>query len=166
MIDDAVHTVRVRPRIETPRHPGRGVETWLLIVFAGAVLAIGGWFLVDEYTGVDRQIDLLVTDWTTAWNAGDGDAVVALMTPGGRHVCSLQPAPGVAGEELAGFVAMFRTTFGFEGRHLSDPVIVESSDGYLVTVALDGGSVGAGHSYFRIVDRDGQLLIAYHEFLH
>ncbi len=50
--------------------------------------------------------DLLMVQqaWLEAWNAGDGEAVLTMMAPGGRHYCPGSGTQGVSGSDLSAFV--------------------------------------------------------------
>ena len=50
--------------------------------------------------------DLLMAQqaWLEAWNAGDGDAVLSMMAPGGRHYCPGSGTQGISGSDLSAFV--------------------------------------------------------------
>ena len=63
-----------------------------------AILGVGGWLLVDRFTGVDRRIELLINEYNDAWNRGDGTAVRTLMTPTGSHV-NRRGEPPVSGSD-------------------------------------------------------------------
>ncbi len=158
-----------RPATAVPTRGGR----WPIVALAVMVVAAlgaGTWWLVDEYTGIDRQIEVLIDDYLQAWVDGDGEALLAVMTPGGRHVSSGTPDTGYSGEALAAFVESIDATYGFTMQTLGDPVIVESTnyylnDYYLVSQPADGSLTGIGFSLFHVVERDGELLISYHEWV-
>lgn len=135
-----------------------------LAVMVVAALGAGTWWLVDEYTGIDRQIEVLIDDYNSAWVDGDGAGAVALMTPTGLHVNPTRPG-GIGGDELAQYVADFDAAYDFDARILADPVIVESSPYYLAVVPAGGSPIDEGFSFFRIVEYQGELLISYHEWV-
>ena len=136
-----------------------------LAVMVVAALGAGTWWLVDEYTGVDRQIEVLIDDYLQAWVDGDGEALLAVMTPGGRHVSPATSGTGYSGEALAAFVESIDATYDFTMQTLGDPVIVESTNYYLVSQPADGSLTGIGFSLFHVVERDGELLISYHRWV-
>jgi hypothetical protein len=142
-----------------------------LAVMVVAALGAGTWWFVDEYTGVDRQIEVLIDDYRQAWVDGDGQALLAVMTPAespwreGRHVSDGTGAGGYGGEQLATFVENIDTSFDFTMESLGDPVIIGGPNQYLVTQPAEGGLIGEGFNFFRIVEYQGELLISYHTWL-
>ena len=135
-----------------------------LVVMVVAVLGLGTWWLIDEYTGVDRQIEVLLDDYLEAWANGDGEALLATMTPTGRHVSGGTPEGGYSGEELATFVESIDAAFDFTMEPLGDPVIIGGPTSYLVARPAEGSLTGTGFNLFHISKVDDRLLISYHEW--
>ena len=50
--------------------------------------------------------DLLMVQhaWLEAWNAADGETVLTMMAPGGRHYCPGSGTQGISGSDLSAFV--------------------------------------------------------------
>jgi hypothetical protein len=135
-----------------------------LVVMVVAVLGLGTWWLVDQYTGVDRQIEVLLDDYLQAWSNGDGEALLAVMAPGGRHVSDGTPAGGLGGEELAAFVESIDANFDFAMEPLGDPVILGGPGRYLVVQPAEGSLTGTGFNLYHILKTDDRLLISHHEW--
>ena len=64
---------------------------WLSGILAIAVVAMGAWMIAGgdsdrpALTAPQEQMEKTLDAYLDAWNAGDGEAVVALMAPGGYH---------------------------------------------------------------------------------
>jgi hypothetical protein len=58
----------------------------------------------DVEAGVAADMVQMQEAWLEAWSAGDGDAVLAMMAPGGRHYCPASGPQGVSGSGLRAFV--------------------------------------------------------------
>ncbi len=163
--EQTMQTLERKPR-EAAARPSRW-PTIALIVLLVMGVGLGTWWLVDEYTGVDREIELLLEDYSAAWTAGDGEAALALMTSTGRHY-SVMASQGVSGEELAAFVRTLHGRYGARFEPTGDPVIVESGISYLVMqpgrISSDGEDPDLGFSYYRVIRTDGELRIARHEW--
>jgi hypothetical protein len=68
---------------------------------------------------VTAEVRVVQEQWFAAWNATDGDTVVSMMAPGGRHHCPATGAEGVNGADLAAFVE--------EGWQMTDAEIVSAT---------------------------------------
>jgi hypothetical protein len=140
-----------------------------LVVVLIAVAAAGAWLIIDNAgTATEREITRLIDDYAAAWTANDADAVLNLMTEDGFLMASTGEALG--GESLKAFV---RDVTEFDPARVGDPIIFESALPVLSPswfaaahfIAPDYPGVGDMHELdlFRIVEEDGQFLIAYHE---
>ena len=78
---------------------------WLAGILAIAVVAMGAWMIFggDGGHGLTAQQEQTLDDFRAAWNAGDGEAVAAIMMPSGYHDNGITRYP-VADGELADFV--------------------------------------------------------------
>lgn len=137
----------------------------VLVVVAGAAT----WLVVDNTgTATEGKNTALVDDYLAAWAANDGRAVLDLMTPDGRLLAN--HGRTLTGEDLASFVA---SVGSFDPVRVGDPIILEPSiqglsPGWFVANHTNApGSFSSGDWYelelFKIVERNGQFLIAYHE---
>ena len=126
------------------------------------VVGFGTWLLVDEYTGVDRQIEVLVHDWYDAWDRGDVDGVLAPMSPTAKHYDQFAP-DGIGGERLADRVrGVAASDFSVAG----EPLIIQQSEFvYLVSVraAIDEW---VPMSVFRIREVNGEMQISMHRWIN
>ena len=82
------HAVTQAP--EAPATGGRKPTRWRWVavvaaVVAAALLGLLGGRMIFAPEQVPDEVQTLVDDYTAAWDAGDGDAVVALMTEDGAH---------------------------------------------------------------------------------
>jgi len=79
---------------------------WLAGILAVAVVAMGAWMIFggDGGHSLTAQQEQTLDDFRVAWNAGDGEAVAALMMPSGYHDNGINRHP-VADGKLAGYVA-------------------------------------------------------------
>ena len=74
-----------------PTHVRRPhANLWLVAVvaLAAALMALGAWVVVDRYAGaggVTQDATALIDDFNAAINAGDADAIGALLADGRRH---------------------------------------------------------------------------------
>lgn len=156
-----------RTQAETARRPSRW-PLFGLIALIVIGLGFGTWWLVDEYTGVDHEIDVLLDEYETAWNTGDGQAALAVMTSGAPHVSSGYPN-GISGGELATIIATIHDVYDFAVTPTGSPTIVEASFGYVVMqpAEITGNDTAPelGFNYFRIVRIDGVLKISRHEWI-
>ncbi len=133
-----------------------------LVVMTLLAAGFGAWLVVDNLRmGVEGDIDQLLADYTAAWEANDGDAVTALMTPD----ASLTAGNGVTYtaaelESLVGGMGSFRST------PLADNLIMETADAWYVASpgTLDyAGTTFRAFDVFKVVERDGRYLIERHE---
>jgi hypothetical protein len=112
-----------------------------LVVGLGA-----GWLLFSPDT-IDNEVGKLVRDSTAAWDAGDGDAAVALMTANGKHYDWTRPS-GMSGEQIAdsitqdaepsSFTVIGDTMISTDGptREVAYPMRIGDDEDYWDCVAL------------------------------
>ncbi len=159
-----MQTIERRPETAAPVIGARWPIVALAVLVV-AVLGLGTWWLVDEYTGVDRQIEVLLDDYLQAWSEGDGEALLAVMTPMGRHVSDGTASEGLYGEELATFVESIDAVYDFEMEPLGDPVILGGPSFYQVVQPARGSLTGTGFNFYHIMNTSDGLRILYHEWL-
>ena len=123
------------------RTPRRRSRRSIVVVVAVALAALTGFAVgwlgagSDEAGDDDIVADVRAVqeDWFAAWNADDGDAVLAMMVPGGRHYCPATGSAGVSGRELVALVE--------EGWEMTDARIVSATRAR----SADDQTVGADH---------------------
>lgn len=149
-------------------------------LIAGLALMIGlgaGWlaFAPEPPNDTDRQIQSLVDDYVAAWDAHDGQAVVALMTKDGVHYSGgAAGGKDASGDSLARSLAFFveHHAAGISFASVNDAVI-RTQDGppYLVANVVELGMSTSGSeteqavAVYRIVPEDGVLKIQVETFL-
>ena len=133
--------VAERERVEHAEEPARkrGWRRWasaaaLIVLAVVAAFVLGRQTSGDDGETVSPEVRELHAEWVAAWNAEDGEAVVSLMLPRGRHYCPATGDAGVSGDQLASFVE--------RGWQMTDVEIVS------VTTSPASALVGhAGHDY-------------------
>ncbi len=115
---EAGHDVRSEHGEAAAPHGMRHRSGVAVVAVLAAILGIGlGWMVGPaDRDGVPADVREFERAWLEAWNAADGDAVLALSLPGGRHYCPATGAAGVSGDELVAFVE--------EGWRMTDPEVV------------------------------------------
>lgn len=73
----------------------------------------------ERAADLTAEVRSVQEEWFAAWNAADGDAVVSMMAPDGRHHCPATGTEGVNGTELVAFVE--------EGWQMTDADIVSAT---------------------------------------
>lgn len=147
------------------RHgPRSRVLPWLVGGVVGAAVGLAGGWLIFAPAPSNAEVAALIDDYLAAWDAGDGEAVVSLMTEDGVHysggaTTGKQANGGALG--LAPFVER-HAVLTFEP--VSDP-IVSAGPPYeaAVIVRVTGGGQDSWESLeaFRIEEsEDGSLKIA------
>ena len=126
-----------------------------LVVAALLAAGFGAWLIVDNtQSATERDIADLIDSYGAAWEANDGNAVLVLMTDDGAVLAgngqtysgdSLKAAVDGLGEFRVDPVADLLIYGGTSGR-------------WYVAVADEHGM-----ELFNIVERDGDLLIDFHE---
>lgn len=139
-----------------------------LVVLLIAVIATGAWLIVDNAgTATEREITALIDDYYAAWTAGDGEAVLALMTEDGTLIAN--DGFTYDGEQLSTFI---EGVPAFNPERVGDLMIFDKSTTntpvWLVashTLAPDYPDIGDFRELelFRIVEDAGRLLIEIHQ---
>ena len=139
-------------------------RTGFVVLAIVVALALGfglGWAIFrDTGTDVPDGIEALLDDYTDAWNEPNGDAAVALMTPGARFYSSaFMSAEGLAGDDLIDHI----NGFGPNGITVDGEITVVGDGPY--TVVSERSPVGYdGFSVVFVREVDGELLIAGHHW--
>ena len=161
-----------------PVNSSRARVPAILLVIGMLVLGLlGGWMLasdgddpatwggeIDE--AILAEIDQLLDDYWAGWDAGDGDAVVALMAADGWFSSANTAQGGYTGEQLANYV----DRYGYlEFTQVGPTTVIETRAGYEVAGAerVDEYSPEPlwALDHFVIVEEDGQLRIASHQVI-
>lgn len=152
----------------------------LAIVFAIGMLVLGllgGWMLagdgddpatwggeVDE--AILAEIDELLDDYWVGWDAGDGDAVVALMAADGWFSSVNTAEGGYSGEQLDSYVDRYGN---LEFTQVGPVTVIETRAGYEVAGAERVDEISPeplwALDHFVIVEENGQLRIASHQVI-
>ena len=160
----------------SPAGSGHTSRSRLLVILVGVVMLVlgllGGWMLAgdgdDSATwggGIDdavlAEIDELLADYWTAWDAGDGEALVAVMASDGYFASSFTPEDGYSGDALASYV----DSYGYLGLAQAGPTtVIETPAGYEVLTAerVDEYTPEPfwALEHFVIIEEDGELAIA------
>lgn len=177
--NDATVATETRSDGSLTAEPDRSSKTRVvMVVLAAAMLTIGvavGWMLApggDNSSGdeiptwgaeIDQtvlaEIDELLDAYWAGWDAGDGDAVVAVMTTDGTFASPF--TSGLSGQQLAGYVGNYSY---MQFAHVGPTIVIESRAGYeAVGAELADGGYYLDH--YVIVEEDGQLRIKSHEVI-
>lgn len=152
----------------------------LAVLFGIGMLVLGllgGWMLASD--GDDpgtwggeiddatlAEIDELLDDYWTGWDAGDGDAVVALMAADGWFSSVNTAQGGYTGEQLASYVDGYGN---LEFTQVGPTTVIATRAGYEVAGAerVDEYSPEPlwALDHYVIVEEDGQLRIASHQVI-
>jgi hypothetical protein len=152
----------------------------LVVLTAIAMLVLGllgGWLLasdgddsatwggeIDEATLA--EIDQLLDDYWAAWDAGDGQAVVAVMATDGWFSSANTAQGGYSGDQLASYVDRYED---LEFTPVGPTTVIETAAGYEVAGAerVDEWTPEPlwALDHFVIVEEDGQLRIASHQVI-
>lgn len=140
-------------------------------MLALALIGLGAWTLIDRSstsdTAVTADIQQLIDDYSAAWNDYDGAAFSALVTDNYRFVMGTDSTTAA---EQAGYISNSLEPGNWHVTQTGDPIMV-GDDPWLVAVPnnLTGEGYGVdgqdGFSLVTIVETDGTLLIARHEFM-
>jgi len=167
----------VAPTAEPVQSSGARV---LAVLFGIGMLVLGllgGWMLASD--GDDpgtwggetddatlAEIDELLDDYWAGWDAGDGDAVVALMATDGWFSSVNTAADGYAGEQLANYVDRYGN---LDFTRVGPTTVIATRAGYEVAGAerVDEYTPEPlwALDHFVIVEEDGQLRIASHQVI-
>lgn len=134
----------------------------LLVVLA---IAAGWWILAARSS--DGDAEALVVDYLAAWDAGDGEAVVALMTDDGVHTCPLGTFS--VDDDRAALIAAVRSMEGDDFVVVDGPIVSQSAPPLeaVAWVRIETPASDAlGLATYRIVREDGELLISRSLFEH
>lgn len=161
-----------------PVRPSRARLAKILVALGAFVLGLfGGWMLTNggddpatwggEVDGaVLTEIDELLDDYWAAWDAGDGEAVVALMSTDGWFASNNTASVGYTGEQLASYVDSYGD---LEFTQVGPVTVIETIAGYEVAGAerVDEYTPEPlwALDHFVIIDQDGQLRIASHQVI-
>ncbi len=140
---------------------GRRTGFAVLAIVMAALLGFGlGWAMFrDTGTDVPADVQELMDAYTEAWNEPNGEAAVALMTPGARFYASMTiPDEGYAGDDLVDYINGLRSDAITSGS-----MTVIGDDPYLV-VSQDRAGGYDGTSAVFVVSSGDELLISGHHW--
>jgi hypothetical protein len=133
----------------------------VLAIVMAALLGFGlGWAMFrDTGTDIPADVQELMDAYAEAWNEPNGEAAVALMTPGARFYASIYvPDEGYGGDDLADYI----NGLG------SDAITTESmtviGDGPYLVVGEDRAGGYDGTSAIHVVNSGDELLISGHHW--
>jgi len=178
--ETAGHAKTTSPATSATEPPNSSRGRLFAILFAIGTLVLGllgGWMLardgddpgtwggeIDDATLA--EIDELLADYWAGWDAGDGDAVVALMTADGWFSSVNTAESGYTGEQLANYVDSYPN---LKFTHVGPTTVIETRAGYEVAGAerVDEYTPEPlwALDHFVIVEEDGQLRIASHQVI-
>ncbi len=160
--------------------PARSSRTRVFAILTGIGMLVlgllGGWMLAsggdDTWGGGEiddatlAEIDELLDDYWAGWDAGDGDAVVALMAEDGWFTSVNTAESGYTGDQLASYVNRYSN---LEFTRVGPTTVIETRAGFEVMGAerVDEYTPEPFFAldHFVIVDEDGQLRIASHQVI-
>lgn len=108
---------------------------------------------VQAQADVTAEVRAVQEQWFAAWNTTDGDAVVSMMAPGGRHYCPATGTNGVDGADLAAFVE--------QGWQMTDAEIISAT-----TTRIPGDPTFASADYVVVTEFALNGHPGYHSVLH
>jgi ketosteroid isomerase-like protein len=167
------HAVTEAP--DAPPTGGRKPTRWRWVavvaaVVAAALLGLLGGRMIFAPEQVPDEVQTLVDDYTAAWDAGDGDAVVALMTEDGAHYSNeAQEGKLAADDGPLGLAALVDGWEGLTFEPASELVATHDGPPYEVarvlnvrpeTSSTEGQDVV--EIYLIVRDADGSLKIQTH----
>lgn len=149
----------------------RGVSRWvatLVAALVGVAAGIGVGFLLFSPKPMNAEVDALVRDYIAAWDAGDGQAVMDLMTDNATHTSFTYPS-GITGDQIG---AAVRTHEPSRFEAIGDVIVAGGAEPYEASNVVritdqdsagnyDPSGVEFVNTYY-IVEVDGQLLISNH----
>lgn len=161
---DSKETVTA-PRLETVERRTRRLGLTVVILTI-LVVALGAWIIYDFTQGAatapTAEMTQLVDDYTTAWNDYDGEAFLALTTPGYRF-------NGAGGQEFnqtdqAIELESTYPQFAWQVENTGDSIVVGVGPWYVSTPIHTTNNVreADGVSIMTVVDIDGVLLVRDH----
>ena len=111
-----------------------GATILSLLLGLGIGMAVADEAEPDNENGLPTAVQKIHEDWFAAWDDANGDAVLAMMAPGGRHYCPGSGTDGVSGPDLAAFVD--------KGFSVSDVEIIGT-----ISMSTPGDSSDASHDH-------------------
>lgn len=138
-----------------PVHRHLTTALWVVVgVLVAALVALGAWVIVDRYTGPEYDAAATIDDVTTAWSAGDLDAIRSLYA--GDAVLVTAWGATVSGmDELVANVLTAKS-LSFTVERIA-PVTTEGDYATtFVRYSTGGGEKGTLVSVFQF--QDGQIL--------
>lgn len=147
----------------------RWVAVVAAVVAAALLGVLGGRFLFASEQ-VPDEVQTLVDEYTAAWDAGDGDAVVALMTEDGAHYSGeAQEGKMAADDGPLGLAALVDRWEYLTFEPASELVATHDGPPYevarVINVSESSSSEGgfeAVEVYLIVADADGSLKIQTH----
>lgn len=175
----------LRPEATSPvaptTEPARSSRRPLLIALFGVGMLVlglvGGWMLTSDGDDADTwggeidgavlaEIDELLDDYWAGWDAGDGDAVVALMATNGWFSSNNTAEGGHTGEQLVAYVNGWD---GLDFTQVGPTTVIETIAGYEVVGAERVDQYNPeplwALDHYVIVEEDGQLRIRSHQVI-
>lgn len=163
---------RRKKKMQTLEKPVAPVEKlarnnrYLIVGLVVAVLlaaGFGAWLIVDNTRpAIEKDIMSLLDDYGTAWDANDVEAVAALLTDSATFIAGNGTTYDI--EQIKRVIDSFGS---FSSERIGDPLIVERQTYWMVADAslidLGGPQAVPNLDLFRIVEKDGQLLIQHQE---
>ena len=131
----------------------------VVAIVMAALLGFGlGWAMFrDTGTDVPADVQELFDAYADAWNEPDGEAAVALMTPGARFYSSGITAEGYAGDDLVDHINGLRSDTITTGS-----MTVVGDDPYVVVVENRVGGFDGTSSVFVVSSGDELLINGHH----
>lgn len=153
-------------RQEGERSVARRIVWWAVIgAVVGAVIGVGAGWLLFAPSSMNAEAEALARDMTAAWDAGDADAVLAMMTEDAVKRCPRGTfrADGEGAGSIAADVE-YSTQLAIE---MDPDVLVSGSEPPLRVLVIGTiraeGSDDEGTPYVEqltVVDDDGELKVA------
>lgn len=156
------------PQATVPHRPSSRMLPWLVSGAAGVALGLGaGWLVFAPASGdADLEVAALIDDYIAAWDAGDGAAVVSLMTEDGVHYSADAQQGKAANDDGAlGLAALVERIGWATLEPVGDPIVSEGPPyeaAVIVRLTFPNGqeSFEAVDNFFIVEDDDGVLKIA------
>lgn len=133
----------------------------VVAIVMAALLGFGlGWAMFrDTGTDVPADVQELMDAYAEAWNEPNGEAAVALMTPGARFYASMiVPVEGYGGDELVDHIN------GLSGDAITTESMTVIGDGPYLVVSQDRAGAYDGTSAVYIVSSGDDLRISGHHW--
>jgi len=157
--------VEALPQVTVPHRKGSRVMSWMVGGAVGVAFGLGAGWLLFAPTSANTEVTALIDEYLAAWDAGDGAAVVSLMTEDGVHYSGGAEQGRAANDDGAlGLAAFVEREEWATFEAVSTPVV---SDGppyeaaVIVRVTNNGqDSFEAVEAFLIVEDDDGSLKIA------